>query len=178
MFRCAPHAHDPACWRRCRFEPPADRRLRQGKRAARGVRHEFRRVPTSSLQTQRKAQIGIGVNSLHNPRRTRADAPFFTSCIDMKNRADFGLFGLALAGSLGLCVNCRRTHLTAPRKIRLRTIHRSSTRRNRKKVLPSDGRVMRASIRAHVRYSGVCAGHLPPVGRSARRIAAASECAA
>jgi hypothetical protein len=37
-----------ACWRRCRFEPNADRRLSHGKRAVCGVRLECRRVPTGS----------------------------------------------------------------------------------------------------------------------------------
>ncbi|SBP89654.1 hypothetical protein THIARS_80178 [Thiomonas delicata] len=51
-------------WRRCRFEPHADRRLGHGKRAARSVRLEFRRPPTGSPQIWRMAQIGIGANSL------------------------------------------------------------------------------------------------------------------
>ena len=51
------------CWRRCRFEPHADRRLGHGKRAARGVRLEFRRALTGSPQTRRMAQIGIGANT-------------------------------------------------------------------------------------------------------------------
>ena len=61
-----------ACWRRCRFEPHADRRLSHGKRAARGVRLEFRRALTGSPQTRRMAQIGIGANSPGPATRTWA----------------------------------------------------------------------------------------------------------
>ena len=51
------------CWRRCRFEPHADRRVSYGRRTARGVRLEFRRAPTGSPQIRRLAQIGIGANN-------------------------------------------------------------------------------------------------------------------
>jgi hypothetical protein len=53
--------HD--CWRRCRFEPHADRRVSHGRRTARGVRLEFRHAPTGSPQIRGLDQIGIGANS-------------------------------------------------------------------------------------------------------------------
>lgn len=44
------HLEKPSCWRRCRFEPHADLRLRHGKRVAPGVRLGIRRIPIGSPQ--------------------------------------------------------------------------------------------------------------------------------
>ena len=51
------------CWRRCRFEPVADRQLSHDCRTAPSIAPSSWRLSIGYRQTRQMAQIGMGVNS-------------------------------------------------------------------------------------------------------------------